>query len=143
MLTGAGATLEGPYGTFSYRHWANANQIWVAGGIGIAPFLGMARSLDAANRYRVDLWYGFADEDDSLLAETIELGSRTRGLRVMPVCEATDGLINADLIDSRSGLAGKEILLCGPRDMMEALGTQFIDRGVPAARIHYEDFAFQ
>ncbi len=137
------ATLEGPYGTFSYRHWANANQIWIAGGIGIAPFIGMARSLDAASRYHVDLWYGFADEDDALLAEVTELGSRRSDLRVVPVCEATDGLISADLIDRRSGLAGKEILLCGPHEMMEALRTQLIDRGVPAARMHYEDFAFR
>ncbi len=42
---GAEAVVEGPYGSFSQRSVANRRQIWMAGGIGVTPFLSMARSL--------------------------------------------------------------------------------------------------
>src|SRR6266571_3163822 len=41
---GGSAELEGPYGTFSHLALANSRQVWIAGGIGITPFLSMARS---------------------------------------------------------------------------------------------------
>lgn len=43
---GAFADIEGPYGAFSYLNVPNVRQIWIAGGIGVTPFLSMARSLE-------------------------------------------------------------------------------------------------
>jgi predicted ferric reductase len=140
---GSDATLEGPYGTFSYRHWPTERQLWIAGGIGLAPFLGMARSLAGGPGHRVDLWYGHARTDDPFLAELQELERAVPGLRVFAVCEADDGFIDAKRIEQASGLEDREILLCGPHAMMEALRGQFLERGVRASRIHYEDFAFR
>jgi predicted ferric reductase len=52
---GVPATLRGPYGMFDHT-LGGARQIWVAGGIGIAPFLGwLAGSGDQPAR--VDLFY--------------------------------------------------------------------------------------
>ena len=43
---GTAAVVEGPYGSFSSRDLPNDRQVWVAGGIGVTPFLSMARSLN-------------------------------------------------------------------------------------------------
>lgn len=140
---GTRATIEGPYGTFSHRHGRSHRQIWVAGGIGIAPFLSMARSLDEPPRYSVDLWYGVRDDDDPFLPELVELARTRQNLRVFPVREDPDGLITAEMLDARSGLDGKEILLCGPQAMMDSLREQLMKRGVAESEIHYEDFSFR
>jgi predicted ferric reductase len=55
---GATARVEGPYGAFSYLNPANRQQIWIAGGIGITPFLSMARSLEVFSGHDIDLYYG-------------------------------------------------------------------------------------
>jgi predicted ferric reductase len=40
LKAGQSLSVEGPYGRFNFKHRnANAEQIWVAGGIGITPFL--------------------------------------------------------------------------------------------------------
>ncbi|MGH2805926.1 MAG: ferredoxin reductase family protein, partial [Actinomycetota bacterium] len=53
---GTWARVEGPYGTFSYLNLSNERQVWIAGGIGITPFLSMARSLDDP-RFQIDFYY--------------------------------------------------------------------------------------
>src|SRR6185436_3048157 len=42
---GAEAIVEGPFGSFSNAGLPQPRQIWAAGGIGVTPFLSMARSL--------------------------------------------------------------------------------------------------
>jgi predicted ferric reductase len=53
---GARARIEGPYGGFTLRSALSIKQIWVAGGIGVTPFMSMARSLEGTH-YEVDLYY--------------------------------------------------------------------------------------
>ena len=143
VAPGSLATIAGPHGTFSHRFARSRRQTWVAGGIGVAPFLAMASSLDGAPAYEIDLWYGYRGEDAVFVSELRELARTHRGLRVYPVAEETDGFITAARLAAESPLKGRDVLLCGPHGMMEALREQLHDAGVPDDRIHYEDFAFQ
>ena len=54
---GAEAVVEGAFGEFSHRAVENPRQLWVAGGIGVTPFLGMARSLAPGDGLDVDFYY--------------------------------------------------------------------------------------
>ncbi|UZE96148.1 ferredoxin reductase family protein [Alkalimarinus alittae] len=46
LKTGQPVTIEGPYGKFNFkRHKPKAKQIWIAGGIGVTPFLAWLESL--------------------------------------------------------------------------------------------------
>ena len=53
LKVGDEVSVEGPYGRFHFRNYKDHNQIWIAAGIGITPFLGMAQDLDG--KTRVDL----------------------------------------------------------------------------------------
>src|ERR687897_215221 len=57
---GAEAVVEGPYGSFSHDGAGGAWQIWLAGGIGVTPFLSMARSLDTEGGPAIDFYYSVA-----------------------------------------------------------------------------------
>lgn len=56
LEAGADAIVEGPYGSFSHDV-PQPRQIWLAGGIGVTPFLSMARSLGDADGPSVDFYY--------------------------------------------------------------------------------------
>ena len=45
LRRGAVARIEGPFGKFSHHNCPNRKQVWIAGGIGITPFLSMAGTL--------------------------------------------------------------------------------------------------
>ena len=55
LRPGSQARLEGPFGRFCLRGDPDRSQTWIAGGIGITPFLSWARSLDES--LPVDLYY--------------------------------------------------------------------------------------
>ena len=65
---GMPAVIGGPHGRFS--HWKGTDrQVWIAGGVGVAPFLSWLRALDGHQLpHRVDFFYSadgeapFADE---------------------------------------------------------------------------------
>ena len=140
---GAGARVEGPYGTFSFLNLENKRQVWVAGGIGITPFLSMARSLPASG-YEIDLFFGAKNLESSyFLDELLVISENNPCLRVIPFPEDKLGLLNADYIHgTTTGLADREILLCGPPVMIDALRAQLLGRGIDAHRIHFERFGF-
>jgi predicted ferric reductase len=140
---GGSAELDGPYGTFSHLALTNPRQVWIAGGIGITPFLSMARSLDGTG-HEVDLYYcTLAAEQAYFLNELFQLADRNPGLRVIPIRKASLGQLSADDIEAASrNLSDKDILICGPPVMIGDLTGQLRARGVPRARIHYEGFSF-
>ena len=141
---GAAARAEGPYGSFSYLNVDNMEQIWVAGGIGVTPFLSMARSLEDDGSYEIDLYFGSKNlESAYFLNELMMLSDKVSGLRVIPYPEDRLGHLNAEIISSSSGgLEGKEIFICGPPIMIDVLTAQFADKGIESARVHFERFAF-
>lgn len=99
----ASARLEGPYGRFSYRLVTNPNQIWIAGGIGVTPFLSMARSLDAKDQLRIDLYYCTEGSNQAhFLDELFEISDHHPNFRVVPIRKVSLGHLTVE--DSR-GLA--------------------------------------
>jgi predicted ferric reductase len=144
LKPGAEAEIEGAYGKFSYTNYKNKNQIWVGGGIGITPFLSMARSLPDEG-YKIDLYYSVrtASEviDWPMLYNTAI--SKNGQFRVIPyIGDQQPGHLTADYIESISGSVNdKEIYICGPAPMMTSLRKQFRDKSVPGTSIHTEEFA--
>ncbi len=141
---GAAARAEGPYGFFSYVNVDNTKQIWAAGGIGITPFLSMARSLAPDGPHEIDLYFGAKTLQASyFLDELMALSDRIAGLRVIAYPEDQLGHLSADVIASSSGgLDDKDIFICGPPIMIDVLTSQLHAKGVPSSRVHFERFAF-
>ena len=65
LKVGAIAEIEGAYGKFTYTNFGTAPQIWIAGGIGVTPFLSMARSYDSLSP-AVDFVYSVVSRTELL-----------------------------------------------------------------------------
>jgi predicted ferric reductase/mono/diheme cytochrome c family protein len=141
---GAEAIVEGPYGSFSHRGLPGRRQIWLAGGIGVTPFLSMARSLLYANEPAVDFYYCVERAEEAhFLDEFRAIAARREDFRVSVMARDEVGLLTAERLASEYGdVAEREILICGPPAMIESLRSQLLAHGVAGDRIHAEEFGF-
>lgn len=135
------ASVEGPFGKFSYKNVANKNQVWLAGGVGITPFLSMAGDLRDSD-CKIDLYYCTKDKAEAVLLERLAgLSLANHNFKIRSWCSVDSGRINAEKIAELSqGLAGKDIFICGPAPFMESLEEQFLEMKIPASSIHWENF---
>lgn len=143
LKQGDRAIVEGPFGRTSYKYYGTKEQIWIAGGIGITPFLGMARSLKPDDNYKVDLYYSVVEASEAaFLSELQAIAQENPHFRIIPWFAKEKSFLTAEAIIKESeGVLGKEIFICGPPGMMKALKTQFSKWKVPVSRLHSEEFS--
>jgi len=140
----AEAVVEGPYGSFSHRSGERSRQIWIAGGIGVTPFLSMARSLVDEVGPAVDFYYCVEHEEEAhFLEELRAIAGRRPTFRVTLVPRDRDGFLTAArLVEEHADLASADVFICGPPAMLESLRSQLQASGLPDRQIHTEEFAF-
>ena len=138
---GSMVRVEGPYGGFWRGGRAYRRQVWIAGGIGVTPFLSIARSLDD-DAYDIDFFYCTEDAKAAVfLDELYAIADRHPRLRVISVRDDALGFLTADDVRAVSGdLNRTDIFMCGPPAMIDALTAQFTAQGLSRDRLHYEDF---
>ncbi len=139
------AAIHGGFGMFNYKD-GGPEQVWIAGGIGVTPFLSWIRDLNGNFDVDVDFFYGVRGEADSLFWNEFKIADATyNNFRAHLQCSSKDGHLSArDIAEiSLGSISGKHIYLCGPVKMTEGLAQSFKKMGVPTGQIHYEDFNFR
>ncbi len=139
LRPGTEVEIEGPYGRFSFALVKEKQQIWIAGGIGVTPFLSMARSLKDDQGYEIDLYY--CTRNDAEAMHLRELESLAGELRVLPYYSAERGHVTVEAIEQLSaGLKDKAIFICAPVKMIKSIREQLVNRGVDNELIYSEEF---
>ena len=144
LKPGTIAEIEGAFGRFLPWRFQDSPQVWIAGGIGITPFLSAARSY-GPDKPPVQLFYSVQTRaeliDQAALAEF--LPKTYPDFKYYPyVNEEATGFLSAKYVDEQAGgLKGKEIFICGPPHMMKAMSAQLRALGIPNNKIHSEEFS--
>ena len=138
---GTSARVEGPFGALTHTRMRSKRQVWIGGGIGITPFIAMARAVSKDGDYDVDLYYCTADAAEAYFHDEL-----AEHVDVIPVREDVEGFLTAEKVAAISGPLGDndtDYLICGPPPMLHNLRAQLEAAGVPAERVHAEDFSFR
>lgn len=140
LRTGQAVTVEGPYGCFDFQGDCD-RQIWVAGGVGITPFIAQLQALgDQGQDAPVDLVYTTSSPDDAFINNIRRLASKV-GARLHLWLSQRDGRLTADkLCDLVPQWEAADVWFCGPLGLGNALRDDLMARGLPARHFHQELF---
>lgn len=153
IALGTRAHVDGPHGSFMLAGRTAGCVALFAGGIGIAPILGILRDLElSGDRRPVRLVYGARNASRLVGRDLIDAAGQRLDLRVEYLLEEA----GADWTGGRGGLtadvfartlAGWDArdclcLLCGPTGMMLAGERELLALGVPSGNIVYERFEY-
>ncbi len=143
VKVGTTAWVAGPHGGFSFRTGRKYRQVWVAGGIGVTPFLAMAEALPK-RKYDVDLYYCVVTAKEAAFeSEFKTIAKRNPAFKVIPFCQDKQGFIDANKLTKGVDIKATEFYICGPPPMMHALHKGLLAKGVPNKHIHFEDFSLR
>ncbi|MEI6481510.1 MAG: ferric reductase-like transmembrane domain-containing protein [Candidatus Saccharibacteria bacterium] len=143
LKAGTTAMIEGPHGGFSYKNVPARRQVWIAGGIGVTPFLSMAQSLPV-NMYDIDFYYCVVNETEGHFDADFQAVARANPrFKAHLFCQDKAGFMNADFLAKSCDLLRTDFLICGPPPMMHAIHDGLIKLGVSDKHIHFEDFGFR
>jgi len=133
-------TIEGPYGRFDFDS-GKPRQTWVAGGIGITPFMARMQALALApDSKEVDLFYSTSAPDADFIARVGSLAVAA-GVRLHVVVASRDGRLDAATLCERvSDWQQGDFWFCGPSAFGQTLRDDLVARGLAPQDFHQELF---
>ena len=146
------AYLDAPYGVFSFLNYDDQDLIFLAGGIGITPFVSMLRYIYDTKQERkiLLLWANKTEKDIVFRSELEKMEEEISSLRVVHVLSRQEdwpgekGHISAELVKKYVNDFEKgQFFICGPPPLMDEVIRFLRGLGVNTKRIHYERFALR
>ncbi len=140
---GALVKVQGPYGHFSYVFHPRVKQLWVAGGIGVTPFMSMLRSLGPNHRFDIVFVYCVSTPEEGIFsADLTLLAQRIPNVHFQTWVSKVQGRLTGDILNFiTKDIPEREIFICGPPPMMKSLKVQLAKHGAKPGRVHTEEFA--
>jgi predicted ferric reductase len=153
LAPGTPIGIDGPHGEFSLRNHPAQAVVLIAGGVGIAPVMGLLRDLVVRRDPRpVRLAYAVGQPANLACLDEIAAAEEVLDLKVMLVSETGGpdfageiGRLDRprlerllDGLDRRATVA----MICGPGPMVAAVSDLLLDAGLPGERIVYERFDY-
>jgi len=139
---GTKAKVLGPYGLFNYKKAKYQKQIWLAGGIGITPFLSFVKELGKDDD--ITLVWSVNSADQANYKDEIEKSVSGKP-KVNFVLWDTDtkGHFAIEKMYKSATIKEHSVFICGPDVMRESYIKQLLQKGVSIRDIHYEEFSFR
>jgi len=140
LRAGEPVKVEGPFGHFTNQYINKTDQIWISGGIGITPFLSLAK--DISNQKIKLFWCVNSESEASNKAELVALADNNPNFEFVLWCSNDKGYLNADGLGI-SDFKKYAYLICGPEALKQSFMKQLKIRGVNKNDIYDEEFSFR
>jgi predicted ferric reductase len=144
LEVGHAVKVEGPYGRFDMaRQDSNAQQIWIAGGIGVTPFLAWLDALQrTSSPVSADLHYCTRDRANDPFVARLEASCAALPGIHLHIHGAQQGetLSTTDVAAAQAGSRRSEIWFCGPQGLAEKLKQELKALRCRKISFHHEAF---
>jgi predicted ferric reductase len=147
---GTRAFIDGPHGAFSIDRYPAVGYVFIAGGVGITPFMSFLRTMaDRRDPRPVQLYYADKTREAIAYADDLEQLGQRLDLEIVYVLEepppdwtGESGFVTAELLERRlpRERVQRTYFICGPPPMMEAVQAALLEQGVDQWRIQMERF---
>lgn len=147
LRPGVRVWAEGPYGTFTERRRTRPRAALIAGGIGITPLRALLETIPCRPGAVTLLYRAATNADIAFREELLALGDR-RGVDVRFLVgtdignDQTDQLGIPALRHHIPDIADRDVFLCGPPAMLNAVRPRLHALRVPRRQIHFERFEY-
>lgn len=147
--------VSGPFGGFVFDTSKDMKAVFLAGGIGITPFISMMRYLSRLGAdNEVTLLYSSQTQDDiPFKDELLSIQKHSPNLKTifvigkgpidqLPPANAATGFISPELFDkvTDNKCPDYKFFICGPPGFMKAMSDSVSKKGVPKDKIMTEAF---
>lgn len=142
---GLTAEVYAPFGRFQRARDGRA-EIWIAGGVGVTPFLAWLQEADGAPFDRVTFFHFFTPGRE--LPEAVDPRALS-GQRGVELVEITTGPGASEFrnrfaaIVAEAGPGHVRISFCGPKGLLRQVRSLMHETGVPDDRLRHELFEFR
>ncbi|MGK5696039.1 ferredoxin reductase family protein [Streptomyces sp. URMC 128] len=139
LKAGTRVFAEGPYGAFTTLHRTRPDALLIAGGVGVTPIRAL---LEELHGHAVVIYRVATDRDAVLYDELRELAlAKGAELHLVTGPALPDRLAPRELARLVPDIAGRDVYLCGPPPMMNAVLGSLRELGVPRTQTHFERFS--
>jgi propane monooxygenase reductase component len=141
--------VEAPFGTCTLRENRTSDIVFVGGGAGMAPLLGLLRALaEKGSERQARLYYGARTQADLCFEDELRaFEGKIPGFRYVPALseegddwDGATGLITEVVRQNEPSLEGMDAYVCGPPPMVDAAIALLSQRGMSTQNIFYDKF---
>ncbi len=139
---GGKARLSPAFGHFRRNDKSATPEIWIAGGIGITPFLAFASALKPTET-PVHLFYCVRMQAQAAhLDELKAAASENKNFHLHLIESQNGGRVSVERIQELTGFSMEscKVYFCGAEKMRTSLASQFKSFGLPARNFKFEEF---
>lgn len=144
LKTGDMAQIWGPHGRFADKFLdTNKDAVFIGGGIGIAPFLGMMKEAKrVVGKRNISMFYCTKYKCDACFDGELATNSKNSpNLHYMNKCSRTDGRLSvSEIVKSTKGIKDTLVFICGPKRMIKPIIDDLTTRGFASKNIIAENF---
>lgn len=155
LRAGDKVKLEGPFGSFTLHAYENRPAVFIAGGIGITPFISMLREIfsfrkvkpsenydSRSNLEKLFLFYSNRTEEDApFLGELRGYANRHENFVFVPIFSALSGRISKKLLKKQIGKVKNQIFyIAGTLGFVTAMREAVLALGVQEDNIRTDEF---
>lgn len=147
IKSGTKVIIDGPYGIFTDEFARKKKTLLIAGGIGVTPIRSLFEENLRKNKNTI-LLYGNRKKDEITFEKEFDglvIGSGSKVVHILsddPNFEGEKGRIDQEkIIRLAPDLKDRDVYVCGPVPMMNAIVKTLKDLGLKRGQIHFEKFS--
>src|SRR3954463_6124225 len=143
LPVGTWVVAEGPYGAVTSARRTQHDVLLIAGGVGITPMRALFESMPLGPGEDLLLLYRARSAEELIFRAELDEIARRRGARVHYLLGPDPYCLSAPaLLALVPDLNQRDVYLCGPAGMADAVRNSLCQAGLPTESLYEERFAF-